>query len=185
MARTSMAWLIYHLRTLVNDTASGVWTDDQLQNYLDSYRSHIRRELLTEDVGDQVYLSQIGFFEGATSATTSASGDTEWSGDPTIALWDGDGSAATEITPDDYNLIDGWFKFDSDQDDEYYLDAVAYDINGAVADCMAQLAMNPDQAKTWARGNVKLEHYDFMDISKYYRSKMPPTVVQVSRDYKI
>ena len=79
MARDTMAWLITLLRSKVNDTDGSVWTDDQLQEYLDMHRIHVRRELLSKDAEEKVYLSRFGLFENDVALWKGVSGDTSLS----------------------------------------------------------------------------------------------------------
>ena len=39
-----------------------------------------------------------------------------------------------------------------------------------MAECLEQLAMDPDKAREWSRGGVKYTHYDLMEMAKYHRS---------------
>ena len=134
-----MAWLIAFLRAKVNDTDESIWTDDQLQNFLDMHRVHVRRELLMKDVDETLYYSKFGMFEDD------------------IALWDSHSGNATEAPVSSYtaNLIDGVFTFAEDQDADYYLDGKSYNLHATMAECLEQLAMDPDKAREWSRGGVK------------------------------
>lgn len=162
MARDSMSWLIALLRTKVNDTDEDIWTDDQLQTYLDMHRVHVRREQLTKDVDEAIYHSAHGMLEGDTDT---------WDNDAEIIkMWDSPSASATAYTPDAYNLTDGVFTFDADQGANLYLDAIAYNLHGAIAECMEQLAMDPAKAKQWERGGVRYTHYDLLEIAKYHRN---------------
>lgn len=154
MARDTMTWLITLLREKVNDTDESIWTDDQLQNYLDMHRVHVRREFLIKDVDEEVYLSKYSVLED------------------NVALWDSCSANAAEVPSNDYvaNLVDGTFTFTVNQDNAYYLDAKSYSIHSAIAECMEQLAMDPNKARVWERGGVKYTHYDYMEMAKYHRS---------------
>ena len=100
MARDSMASLIAYLRLKVNDVASAVWTDDDLQLYLDIHRTHVIRELLVSDSNRLVYYSTHGMLEMDAS------------------LWDSNSSSGLEIVNTLYsaNLTDGIFTFSSCRD---------------------------------------------------------------------
>lgn len=168
MARDSMSELITALRAKVNDGASEIWTGDELQQYLDMHRIHVRRELLAKEVDEKIFYSKYQLLEG-TYADSTDSGAT-WDDDNTIIkMWGSDGASATAVSPDHWNLIDGVFWFDSDQNDDYYLDARSYDLEGAIAECLEQLAMDPTKAKVWSRGGVAYTHYDIMEMAKYHR----------------
>ena len=154
MARENMEWLITFLRVKVNDTDESVWTDDQLQNYLDMHRVHVRRELLMKDREEEIYYSKFGMFEDD------------------VVLWNSDSGGATQISSSNYtaNLVDGVFTFTEAQNNDYYIDGKSYNLNGAIAECLEQLAMDPNKAQVWSRGGVKYTHYDLMEMAKYHRS---------------
>lgn len=167
-ARSTMADLITLLRTKVNDTDESIWTDDQLQTYLDMHRKRIRRERLTQDIDNQVYRSQYTLLEGDADTWTGA-------GDPTdvLNIWEDSGSDADEVTPDSWNLTDGTFIFDSEQDSTpYYLDCFTYDLHAAIAECLEQLAMDENKAKQWGRGGVNYTPYDLMQMAEYHRKRV-------------
>ena len=129
-----------------------IWTDDELQNYLDMHRIHVYRELLHQDVDEKVFSSKFGMFEDD------------------VILWDSVGLGSSEASPDNSNLVDGVFTFVDVQNGPYYLDGKSYNIHGAVAECMEQLAMDPNKAREWGRGSVKYSHYDLMEMAKYHRN---------------
>lgn len=129
-----------------------VWTDDELQDYLDMHRVHVRRELLRQDVDGKVFSSRFSMFEND------------------VTLWGSDNAGAIQVTPDSSNLVDGMFTFAEGQDGPYYLDGRSYNIHGAIAECMEQLAMDPNKAREWGRGSVKHTHYDLMEMAKYHRT---------------
>ena len=168
MARNSMAWLIMFLRVKVNDTDSSVWTDDQLQDYLDMHRMHVRREKLSKDANEKVYLSQFGMFEDD------------------VSLWNGNSAYAVEVPFSQYatDLVDGMFIFAEDQNNEYYLDGKSYNIHGAISECLEQLAMNPNKAREWERGGVKYTHYDYVEMAKYHRNFSGAKNTRVTRGYR-
>lgn len=165
MARASMADIITILRAKVNDASSTVWTDDNLQNYLDMHRIHIRREKLEKDVVGKNYYSSYQMLEA----------DAE--------LYDDDTDDGSLVTPDSSNLIDGVFTFTTEQDEDYYLDAKSYDINAAVAECLDELVTDMNRAQSWSRGGVKYTHYDLMALSKHFRNLSAPRAKRIRRTY--
>lgn len=168
-ARDSIAYIITLLRAKINDAASDVWTDDELQFYLDMHKTRIRRELLQNDVDQKKFFSAFGLLEGTYNLDTDT--DAAWDDDSTIIQLLGDsGSAATSYTPDEWNLTEAVFIFDEDQNRSMYLDAISYNLEGAIAECMEQLAMDPVKARSWARGGVSYTHYDLNELAKYHRS---------------
>ncbi len=143
-----------------------IWTDDELQDYLDMHRIHVYRELLYQDVEAKVFSSKFGTFEGD------------------VTLWDGNGVGAVEMPPDSYNLVDGIFTFEENQNGPYYLDGKSYNIHGAIAECMEQLAMDPHKAREWGRGSVKYTHYDLMEMAKYHRNFAGAKDIVVVKTYR-
>lgn len=149
-----MVWLIEFIRTKVNDNDLSIWLDDELQNYLDMHRVHIYREKLVYDPCAKIYHSNFGMLEAD------------------VSLWDSNQPNAREILNSNYtvNLLDGTFKFTTIQVGTYYLDAKSYNIHGAIAECLEQLAMDQNKAKAWSRGSVTYTHYDLMEMAKYHRN---------------
>ena len=164
MSRDSMVWLISFLRVKINDTDSSIWVDDELQNYLDMHRIHIVREPLSAP------LSQGNSNEQAYYYSTFGMLESD------VSLWDSKQSNSNELPNLNYtvNLVDGTFKFldplSREQGNRYYLDAKSYNIHGAIAECLEQLAMDQNRAKTWSRGSVAYTHYDLTEMAKYHRN---------------
>ena len=166
MARATMAHIISHLRLKINDTGSTIWTDDdELQVFLDLHRQRVNRKKLDVDPDWQVFEGRFTMLEGSTSSWSGA-------GDPedVINVWDRPGQAGTYKTPTSYNLVSGTFNFDSKQTlQPYYLDALSYNINGAIAECYEQLASDQSRAKAWSRGGVSYTYDGFMDMAKRFK----------------
>ena len=164
-----MTWLITLLRTKVNDTDESIWTDDQLENYLDMHRVHVRREPLTKDVDERVYCSKFGMFEDD------------------VILWDSDSANATQVPSGNYtaNLVDGRFAFTEEQDRDYYLDGRSYNLHGAISECLDQLVMDPNKAAKWSRGSVRYEHYSLVELAKYHRSLAGARGTMMVRTYRV
>jgi len=178
MSRDSMVWLISFLRVKINDVdlvppsnGETIWTDDELQNYLDMHRIHIVREPLAYDLNKQVYYSTFGMLEAD------------------VSLWDSKQSNSNEIPNSNYtvNLVDGTFMFSDPlswgQGDRYYLDAKSYNIHDAIAECLEQLAMDQNRAKAWGRGSVVYTHYDLMEMAKYHRNLVGSRNTGIVRTY--
>jgi len=165
LARASMSGIITILRNKMNDQASAIWTDDQLQNYLDMHRIHVRREKLGKDKPRKNYYSSYQMLEA----------DAE--------LYNDDTEYGAQVTPTSCNLIDGVFTFSTAQDADYYLDAKSYDINGAIAECLDELATDLSRAKSWSRGGVQYTHYDLMELSRHFRSLSLPQAKRIRRTY--
>lgn len=57
---------------------------------------------------------------------------------------------------------------------ERFLNKNDGDLHGAIAECMEYLARYPDEARKWCENdnsNVKLTHYDLMQMAKHHREK--------------
>lgn len=150
--------------------------DEQLQKLLDANKKLIRREKLDGDV--KVYLGRYGFLEGVVDDDAGS-----WSGDPTIALWESRLEDSTEYTPDSWNLVDGTFTFDADQDEVLYLDAKAYDIEGVIADCLEQKAMDPNMTSYMARGGVVMARYNLVQMAAFHRRRSWAKTANINRKY--
>jgi hypothetical protein len=143
-ARDGMGNLITRLRGMTETTASDYtlgsetyWSDDQLQDLLDTYRTDFERVALrsvTEYVdGDSLYYDYYtpvgtGNFEEVDTGVVA------W------AIRDSDGAV---VSTDEYavNYVNGHIRFTSDQDGEtYYLRARMFDLNRAAADVWRQKA---------------------------------------------
>jgi hypothetical protein len=103
-----------------------------------------------------------------------------------VTLWDSDSGNAAEVSSSSYtaNLVDGVFVFTQDQNNDYYLDGKSYNLHGAIAECLEQLAMDPNKAREWERGSVKYSHYDYMEMAKYHRNLAGPGSTMVVKTYR-
>jgi len=152
------------------------WTDDELQRILDANRVILRRERLRADVDGKQYASERQYLEG--SVVT-------WDDDDTIIkIWDSDAGSATAATPSTWNLVDGVFAWTSDQSATYYLDAKSYNIHGAIADCMDQLAMDRTKAIAWTRGGISYTYSDYRDLAMSHRSLAGAKSTKLVRTYR-
>jgi hypothetical protein len=131
-----------------------IWTDEQLQTYLDMHRIHVIRELLTKDAEESAFHSNFGMFEDD------------------VTLWDSNFAGASQLPASSFNanLVDGVFIFTQQYYGDCYLDGKSYDLHGVIAECMEQLVTDPSKAREWERGGVRYSHYDYMEMAKYHRS---------------
>ena len=167
-----MTWIIKLLRIKVNDSQEEIWSDDELQTYLDMHRRRLNRVKLACDGNSQVFQGNYGLLEGCPDDGMGTSTDWSGTGDPTdvINIWSGTDEGAAAETPDSFNLVAGTFIFDSRRDDEpYYMDGYAYDLEAAIAECLEQLAMDLNRAKRWSRGIIGHTHYDLMEMAERHR----------------
>ena len=180
-ARSTMAWLITAVRNEIDDGDSTYFTDDEIQDVLDTSRRRIKRRKLVNDVYEKIYSAQIGGFEGVKNDDAGS-----WSGSPTIALYDGTTDGATEYTPDEWNLVDGTFTFTSDQDEVLFLDAWSYDIHLAAADLLRRLASKTTITPGWGEtGGQMRSRDDLLYLAHEQRKLARPMVVRARRLYGI
>ena len=169
------SWPMQQFRVFV-DGGKYTWTDNELQTILDANRTIIRRERLRNDVDQKQFYSERKFLEG--SLVT-------WDNDDTIIkIWDSDAGSASAASPDSWNLTDGIFVWTAAQNNTLYLDAKSYNMHGAIADCMDQLAMDRTRATAWTRGGVSYTYNDFRDIAKDHRSQAGAKSTKIVRTYR-
>lgn len=178
-ARTTMAWIIGHVRLMANDVDSVVWDDEEIQTFLDANRMRIRRAPLTAEPDEMQYHSRYGFLEGDEDTWSGSGTETD-----VINIWDSRSADATYATPDSYNLRDGTFGFTSGQDDSYYLDAWSYNIYRALGDMHAQIAGDRTKAFKWARGGVSHIVANPLELAKHWYSQGGPNSTVVRRTYR-
>ncbi len=132
-----------------------IWSDDELQNYLDRNRLDIGidepRDLLLANPGYTKYKSRYKNLETAT-------------------LYNSDDDTATILTPATTNLIDGSFTFTSAQDIDIYLEGISYNILLAAAECLEELSADSSRAYQWSRGGVSHTANNPLTLAQYYRS---------------
>ena len=130
-----------------------IWSNDELQNYLDKHRIFIGspiREELASDLNYKRYLSRYDTFEWAT-------------------LYNTQDTSGTAVTPTSSNLVAGEFGFTTSQSTTLYLEGHAYDIYVAAAECLEELAGDPSRARQWSRGGVSHTSQDPLKLAQYYR----------------
>lgn len=130
-----------------------LWSDDDLQNYLDKHMIHVglvERELLTHDAGYLIYISEYDSFEEAT-------------------IYNSQLSSGTAVTPSTSNLVAGKWTFTSAQNKELYLYGVAHNIYAAAADLLFELAGDPSRAYQWSRGGVSQRSVSPLELANQYR----------------
>lgn len=150
-------------------TTKRIWTDDELQTYLDMHRIHVRRELLMKDVDGKVYWSGYGALEDD------------------VTLWDSSSANATEVSSSGYtaDLVDGTFTFGEKQNSDCYLDGKAHNLHAAIAEAMEQLAMDQNKAIRWERGGVRYTQYDLLELARYHRSLSGARSTTIIKSYRV
>lgn len=183
-ARTGMANLILRWRRLVADADLTIWTDDQAQQILDLHRVEIWQQPLTvqplQIASGTVIYAAYAIPRG--NLEEPASGTAAW------RLYDAQGTAyGTALFVADY--INGLITFSADQHGSArYIDARAYDLNGAAADAWRERAalqagqynfstdgQSFSRAQFFEHCEKMAERYDFMS--------WPNTVTVVRSDF--
>lgn len=130
-----------------------IWSDDELQNYLDKSSVFIGdniREKLARNVAYTRYFSKFDTFEWAT-------------------LYNTDDESGVAVTPTTSNLVKGEFTFTIAQDEEIYLEGMCYNIYAAAAECLEELAGDPNRSSSWSRGGISHRSQDPLELAQYYR----------------
>ncbi len=156
-----MSALITRVRRLVNDPAgaSAVWTDDELQDWLDAHRE----EVIDEALG---YSWQRVAGVDVVLVYVAEQGD--WEGD--VVLTDASGNT---LTADDVNLVAGRWTFDAHQQPPVYLTGRSYDVYAAAADALEARAAQVALA------------FDFSaDGASYQRSQQGEALLRLAQQYR-
>ena len=159
--RSSMTWLITHLRHVASDADSSVWTDQQLQDYLDAHSRHVVRERMDHNADYTVYYSSGHFVESDQ------------------AIYDGVSETSTLISSSTYtaNLVDGYYSFSTSQDISLYIDYTDYDITAAAYDCLISLMTNRNALDAWNRGGVQNSYMTLQVKLSELRKMLSPRFV--------
>lgn len=72
---------------------------------------------------------------------------------------------------------DLYAEFWTDADLWDFWEANDQDGNGVISACMEDLAANPDKARKWGSSEVRLTHYDLMQMAKPYREKQADAAI--------
>ena len=129
-----------------------IWTPDEIQTVLDRHRIFTgeTREKLSRSVDYKRYWSESQNYEWANLFNT---GD----------------SVGTGVTPDTANLVAGEWTFTTAQDGELYVEGHYFNIYGAAAELLEELAADPNRAESWTRGAVSQQGTSALDLATYYR----------------
>jgi hypothetical protein len=173
-ARASMSALIASLRRLINDASgeSAVWTDEELQEWLDAHRDEVIEEPLA-------YAWQTVAGESVVLAYVASCGN--WESD--AALTDANGDT---LTADRENLVVGQWTFDEHQQPPVYLTGRSYDVYAAAADALearaAQFALAYDFTADGASYHRSQQAQALLALAKQYRRRSRPRVARMVRD---
>ena len=172
--RASMAALIARLRLLVNDPvgASQIWSDDQLQDWLDGQRTDVVRAALYYNWA---------IVAGANAVLNYFAETGDWESD--AALSDVEG---TTLTPGAVNLLTGRWTFAAHQAPPVYLTGQTYDLYAAAADVLearaGQLAGAYDFTADGATYHRSQQAAGLLALARQYRGRSRPRMIQMVRD---
>lgn len=155
-----------------------VFTDEELQDFLDRSKEYHFRERLSYEVDQKIYQSRYTMLEGDW---------TTWDDDyKIIKIWDSKASGADAVTPDDsWNLLSGTFIFTTAQDRNIYLDCISYDIERAAALCMEAMASDPLKVRGWVEsGGHSMTHIDIERMARMHWRGAKPKSVRITRTYR-
>lgn len=186
--RYTMNDLIWALRGMTGagtaDYAIGAfhyWSDDQIQNVLDRYRTDIIREPLVilqsyAGGGTPTYL----YYQSEYNNYEETDGGTA-----IFQVQDGDGD---NISSGDYSVdySRGLVTFAADTEGEtYYLTGRSYDLNSAAADVWRQKAAHYAQLFTFSTDNHRIDKGALIDnalkMARIYAANSPPVTTTLYR----
>ena len=182
MARAGMATLISRWRRMVADAGTAVWTDDQAQQILDTYRTDLW----------EVQLTPVPQLMGsATVYQVHALGwenieDGGLGGTAVFRLHDASGSAiGTSSFSADY--LRGVFTFTADQKGSArYVDARSYDLNMAAADGWRELMASKAGLYKFTADGASYDRQQWFDhcreMATYYDKLSKPSYSLMTRD---
>lgn len=178
-ARAGMLNLVARWRRLVNDTAGSVWSDSEVQELLDGYRTDIWAELLTPAPqyisGTTQYLVHASAFE---NLEESGSGTT------CFRLYDANGSAISSGFSAQWQR--GIFTFTADQKGSArYIDGRSYDLNAAAADGWRELMAAKANLYKFTADGATYDRNQWFDhcvqMAEYYDRMSKPTMTTLAR----
>jgi len=181
MARAGMATLITRWRRMVADAGTAVWTDDQAQQLLDTYRTDLW----------EVQLTPVPQLIG--SATVYQVHALDWEnvedgglgGTAVFRMHDASGSAiGTSSFSADYQR--GIFSFTADQKGSArYVDARSYDLNMAAADGWRELMASKAGLYKFTADGATYDRNQWFDhcakMAAYYDGLSKPVMTSMVR----
>lgn len=180
-ARAGMATVIARWRRMVSDVGSAVWTDDQAQQLLDTYRTDIwGGELVAipqQISGTTVYQAYVANWENIEDGSLG--------GTAVFRMYDANGSAiGTSNFTADYQR--GQFTFTADQKGSVrYIDARSYELNAAAADGWRELMGAKASYYKFTADGASYDRQQWFDHCKemalFYDNLSKPTFTTLER----
>ncbi len=177
--RAGMSDLITRWRRMVDDQGTAVWSADEAQGLLDTFRTDVFAMKLTPATQ---YIN--GTAQTKVYMTNYENLETTDSGTAAFRLYDGNGSAISTGFSSDY--LRGIFTFSADQKGSArYLDARSYDLNAAAAagwrEWMATKAGLYQFSADGASYNRAQWFQHCAEMANYYDRLSKPSVVRLER----
>lgn len=181
-ARDGCAYLITWLRRMVADAGTAIWTNDELQDILDSHRLFVHREPLRW---------RIGRLEGGTPQYKEAFSRYRWfeeteGGTARFVIEDASGSV---VGTADWtaNYIAGQISFTENQHGSArYLTGYSYDLHGAAADCWRELAASKAAYYDFSQGDTKVSRAEWfqhcLEMAAQHDAQRRPIKVELFAD---
>lgn len=179
MARDGMADLISRWRRMVDDQGTAVWSADEAQELLDTFRTDIYAHELTpapQHIGGttqyKVHMSSFENLETASSGTAA------------FRLFDANGSAISSGFTADY--LRGIFTFAADQrGSARYVDARSYDIDAAAAAGWREWMASKAQLYRFSADGASYNRNEWFDhcvqMADYYDRRSKPSITRLER----
>ena len=177
--RAGMSDLITRWRRMVDDQGTAVWTADEAQGILDTFRTDIYAQELTpapQHIGGttqyKVHLSGFENLEAAASGTAA------------FRLFDANGSAIPSGYTADY--LRGIFTFAADQRGSVrYVDARSYDIDAAAAAGWREWMASKAQLYRFSADGASYDRAQWFDhcvqMADYYDRRSKPSITRLER----
>jgi len=165
--------LIVQVRRLIHDNGTTtVWSDEELQDWLDAHRIEVIRAPL--QYARTVVGGQVVIRDYATELSN-------WEGDATLT--DADGNT---LAPETANLVVGRWSFTAHQQPPVHLTGRSYDVYAAAADALearaAQFALAYDFTADGASYHRSQQAQALLALAKQYRRRSRPRVARMVRD---
>jgi hypothetical protein len=154
--RSTMSYLISKVRSNIGDTAGAmqVFSDQEIQDTLDSRRKDVYDYALSESPNELDYFAEHGWWEASPTITLS---------DDSVVT-----SVSTPVFIASENLVAGQWTLNTTPNSTVRLSGKRYDVNGASADLL----------DAWM-GKVKLE-FDFLELGSTFKASQQIVMLEVA-----
>jgi hypothetical protein len=177
--RAGMSDLVARWRRMVDDGGTAVWTADEAQELLDTFRTDVYGHELTPAPqyvsGTTVWKVHLAGFENLETAASGTAG---------FRLYDANGSAISSGFTADY--LRGIFTFAADQrGSARYVDARSYDLNAAAAAGWREWMASKASLYRFSADGASYDRNQWFDhcqkMADYYDRLSKPSVTTLTR----